>query len=134
MSAWNPCDLENTVLPPCHVSAQFYVQNGTLSCHMYQRSADVFLGLPWNILSYSVLTYILAKETGLVPKELIISLGDTHIYSNHIDQIKEQIYREPCSQSKLIVNDFDSIENLTINDFNIVGYYPHPSIKGTMAV
>lgn len=138
LSAWNPLDLENTVLPPCHVSAQFYVDSQNyLSCHMYQRSCDVFLGLPFNIFSYTVLTYILALKCNLTPKRLIISLGDTHIYTNHINQVKQQLKREIYSYPKLILSSDivdKEIEDITIDDFQLVGYYPHPSIKAPMAV
>jgi thymidylate synthase len=137
LSSWNPCDLNKTVLPPCHVSAQFYVSNNELSCHMYQRSCDVFLGLPWNILSYSVLTYILSNICGLTPKRLIISFGDTHVYKNHIEQVLTQIAREPLTQPILKLSDNISkkdIEDITIDDFELYGYYPHPSIYAPMSV
>jgi dihydrofolate reductase/thymidylate synthase len=138
LSAWNPLDLDKTVLPPCHVSAQFYVDNNRgLSCHMYQRSCDVFLGLPFNIFSYSVLTYILAKKCDMTPARLIISLGDTHIYSNHIEQVKEQLNRVPMAYPMLKVSDSvkaKEIEDITIDDFEVVGYFPHNSIKAPMAV
>jgi dihydrofolate reductase/thymidylate synthase len=138
LSAWNPLDLDKTVLPPCHVSAQFYVdENNGLSCHMYQRSCDVFLGLPFNIFSYTVLTYILAKKCGMTPKRLVISLGDTHIYTNHIEQVKEQLKRPILSYPILKVNDDvtnKSIEEINIDDFELIGYFPHNSIKAPMAV
>jgi thymidylate synthase len=138
LSAWNPLDLDKTVLPPCHVSAQFYVDsNRGLSCHMYQRSCDVFLGLPFNIFSYTVLTYILAKKCGMTPKRLIISLGDTHIYNNHIQQVKEQLKRSILSYPVLKVDEAvknKSIEEITIMDFELIGYFPHSSIKAQMAV
>lgn len=138
MSAWNPCDLDKTVLPPCHVSVQFYVDNQyNLSCHMYQRSCDVFLGLPWNILSYSILTYILAKKCNMKPNRLIISFGDTHIYSNHIEQIKTQLDRSYLSPSILEIKDIvkqKNIEEIDISDFDIIGYFPHKSIQGDMSV
>jgi thymidylate synthase len=138
LSAWNPQDLDKTVLPPCHVSAQFYVDNEKgLSCHMYQRSCDIFLGLPFNIFSYTVLTYILAKKCDLKPKRLIISLGDSHLYTNHINQIKTQIQREQLTSPKLILKDIiktKEIEEINIEDFELIGYFPHPSIKAVMAV
>tara|TARA_Y100000389_G_scaffold200323_1_gene240515 strand:+ start:38670 stop:40058 length:1389 start_codon:yes stop_codon:yes gene_type:complete len=137
LSSWNPCDLKKTVLPPCHVSAQFYVNNNELSCHMYQRSCDVFLGLPWNILSYSVLTYILSKICGLTPKRLIISFGDTHVYQNHIEQVLTQLKREPLTQPVMKLSDTISnknIEDITIDDFELFGYFPHPSIYAPMSV
>jgi len=138
LSAWNPVDLDKTVLPPCHVSVQFYVDNNKgLSCHMYQRSCDVFLGLPFNIFSYTVLTYILAKKCNLTPRKLIISLGDVHIYSNHIEQMREQMSRNVLAYPKLVLSDNivdKEIEDININDFEIVGYFPHNSIKAPMAV
>lgn len=138
LSSWNPCNLNKTVLPPCHVSAQFYVDNDKgLSCHMYQRSCDVFLGLPFNIFSYSVLIYILAKKCDLIPKKLIISFGDAHIYSNHIDQVNLQLKRTILSTPILAINDnikHKKFEDITIDDFEIIGYFPHPSIKGEMAI
>lgn len=138
LSAWNPNDLQKTVLPPCHVSAQFYVdKDNGLSCHMYQRSCDVFLGLPFNIFSYTVLTHILAKKANLKPRKLIISLGDVHIYANHIEQMKEQLSRQPLSSAKLIVNETikdKAIEEIVVDDFEVVGYFPHLSIKGDMVV
>ena len=138
LSAWNPVDLDKTVLPPCHVSVQFYVDNDRgLSCHMYQRSCDVFLGLPFNIFSYTVLTYILAKKCDLTPRKLIISLGDVHIYANHIEQIKEQMSRSILVYPKLVVSDTvvdKEMEDINIDDFELVGYFPHNSIKAPMAV
>lgn len=138
LSAWNPCDLQKTVLPPCHVSAQFYVDDDDgLSCHMYQRSCDVFLGLPFNIFSYTVLTYILATKCDLVPRRLHISLGDTHIYTNHLQQVKEQLSRSALCNPKLFLSRevrTKEIEELTIQDFELVGYHSHGSIKAEMAV
>jgi dihydrofolate reductase/thymidylate synthase len=142
LSAWNPADLLKTALPPCHVSAQFYVELDNhgkkhLSCHMYQRSCDFFLGEPWNMLSYTVLTYILAKKADMVPKELIISTGDTHIYMNHVEQIQEQLHREPRPWPVLMLKDEVRTKDwsqLSVDDFMLSGYFPHPSIKGAMAV
>ena len=138
LSAWNPVDLDKTVLPPCHVSVQFYVDNDKgLSCHMYQRSCDVFLGLPFNIFSYTVLTYILAKKCNLTPRKLIISLGDVHIYSNHIEQIKEQMSRNVLAYPTLVLSDNvvdKEIEDINIDDFELIRYFPHNSIKAPMAV
>ena len=142
LSAWNPCDLKNTVLPPCHVSAQFYVsydKNGLshLSCHMYQRSCDVFLGLPWNILSYTVLTYILAKRCNMIPSELIISLGDAHIYKDHITQINTQLKNNNLVSPVLQLSDKiidKKYQDININDFEVIGYFSHPSIKAHMSV
>ena len=138
LSAWNPCDLDKTVLPPCHVSCQFYVDNNNgLSCHLYQRSCDMFLGVPWNILSYSILTYILAFRNGFSPKSLTISTGDTHVYLNHLEQIKTQSVREPLAYPKLLLRPSikeKSIEDISVDDFEMIGYFPHPTIKGTMSV
>ena len=138
LSAWNPCDLDKTVLPPCHVSCQFYVDNNKgLSCHLYQRSCDMFLGVPWNILSYSILTHVLAYRNGLSPKELIMSTGDTHVYLNHVEQVKQQSERYPLSYPVLNLDPSvkeKNIDDITIDDFELVGYFPHPTIKGTMSV
>lgn len=137
MSSWNPLDLENTVLPPCHVSAQFYVDDGVLSCHVYQRSCDVFLGLPWNIFSYSTLTHIFAKMADLVPGELIMSFGDVHLYTDHLKQINEQLSRVPLCAPVLQLHDSvkdKMFEELSIEDFNLIEYNSHPSIKGKMSV
>jgi thymidylate synthase len=143
MTAWNPHALDKMALPPCHVSAQFYVNfdkisnKKYLSCHMYQRSVDEFLGLPYNIFSYSVLTYILAKMTGMYPKELIISTGDTHIYKNHIDQVKEQLTRIPYEFPQLLLDDSiltKTFKDITLKDFRVLNYECHSIIKGAMAV
>jgi thymidylate synthase len=142
LSAWNPTDLRKTVLPPCHVSAQFYVEQDAtgvkhLSCHMYQRSCDLFLGEPWNILSYSILTYILANKTGMVPKELVISIGDVHIYKNHIEQVKQQLEKPPRTQPILRVSDSVVTKDwheIDVDDFEMIGYFPWPAIKAEMNV
>lgn len=141
MSAWNPSALSKMALPPCHVCCQFYVEedeSGTkhLSCHMYQRSVDCFLGLPFNIFSYTVLTYILAKWCDMKPKTLVISTGDTHIYKDHVDQVKEQLTRAPFALPKLIVKDdimTKSICELDITDFEMIEYNAHPTIKAKMS-
>ena len=141
LSAWNPTDLKNTCLPPCHVSIQFYVEEKNnvkyLSGHMYQRSADWFLGEPFNILSYTILIYLFATITDMVPNELIISTGDTHIYSNHVEQMREQTKRSIITKPKLWINPDvknKKLEDITIDDFDLVGYFCHPTIKGKMAV
>jgi len=141
MTAWNPMQLKDMALPPCHVSAQFYVEEKDgqklLSCHMYQRSVDCFLGLPFNIFSYTVLTYILAKMNNMLPKELIISTGDTHIYLDHVDPVKEQLNRQPYHAPKLVLSQSllsKTIDDITIDDFDIVEYKYHPSIKAKMSV
>lgn len=141
LSAWNPKDLYKTCLPPCHVSIQFFVEEidnkKHLSGHMYQRSADWFLGEPFNILSYTALIYLLAEMCDMVPKELIISTGDTHIYSNHLEQMKEQISRHSLAKPKLKINPDvknKNINEININDFELIGYYSYETIKGKMAV
>lgn len=137
MSSWNPLDLNNTVLPPCHVSAQFYVDEGVLSCHVYQRSCDVFLGLPWNIFSYSTLTQILAKMADLVPGDLIMSFGDVHLYRDHLEQINEQLSRTALCPPVLKIHESvrdKMFEELNIEDFELIEYNSHPSIKGKMSV
>jgi dihydrofolate reductase/thymidylate synthase len=138
LSGWNPPDLSKTVLPPCHVSCQFYVDNNdNLSCHMYQRSCDVFLGLPFNILSYTVLTYILAVRCNLKPARLCISIGDTHIYNDHIVQIKEQLQKPSFSMPRLVINNAiksKEWKDITIDDFDLIGYFCNPAIKAKMSV
>lgn len=142
MTSWNASRLHNMALPPCHLSAQFYVDiddDGVkhLSCQMYQRSVDTFLGCPWNIMSYATLTYILATICDMKPKELIMCLGDTHIYSTHIEQVKEQMSRTPYPFPKLIVNQDikkKDLEDITMDDFKLVDYKYHPAIKAKMAV
>lgn len=149
-SAWNPMALSQMALPPCHVLCQFYVSNkpngragdfGTpkprLSCHMYQRSQDVFLGAPFNIFSYTALTYLLAKICNMVPHELIISTGDTHIYKDHVEQMKEQLKRMPLVAPILCVSETvaeKSIDDITLEDFNVEGYFYHPRLYGKMSV
>lgn len=149
MSAWNPAAMKDMALPPCHVSAQFFVddnaaslgEGGTpkrrLSCHMYQRSVDCFLGLPFNIFSYTVLTYILAAWCDMDPHELIISTGDTHIYSNHVEQVRAQLSRKPLAKPVLIVNERvknKRIHELELDDFELVEYQHHPKISAVMSV
>jgi thymidylate synthase len=126
LTAWNPCQINQVNLPPCHMMCQFYVSsNKELSCMMYQRSADIGLGLPFNIASYAVLTYMLAKLTNLKPKKLSITIGDAHIYENHFEALKEQIRREPYEFPKLELNlekEYNKIEDFDINDFKIINY------------
>lgn len=135
VTAWNPADIEEMALPPCHCLFQFYVNNGRLSCQLYQRSADVFLGVPFNIVSYALLTHMIAHVTGLEAGEFIHTLGDAHIYLNHLDQVKEQIQREPRKLPQLSINrKVDSIFDFKYEDFTIEGYHPHPHIKGKVSV
>jgi thymidylate synthase len=137
LSAWNVGEIEKMALPPCHVMSQFYINKGTISCHMYQRSADMFLGVPFNIASYALLLSIVAEVLNLKPKRFIHSFGDAHIYKNSIDQVKEQIKRTPKRLPKLIFPSLESINDLkrcNINDFVLEGYDPHPPIKAEMAV
>ena len=124
-------------LPPCHVMSQFYISNGTISCHMYQRSADMFLGVPFNIASYALLLSIFGKILNLTPKKFVHSFGDAHIYLNSVDQVKEQISREPFKAPKLILPEINSLEDLSscsISDFVLEEYNHHPAIKAKMAV
>jgi thymidylate synthase/dihydrofolate reductase len=142
MTAWNPAALGSMALPPCHVSAQFYVnvdEAGVrhLSCHMYQRSVDVFLGLPFNIMSYATLTYIFAAMCGMVPRKLVISTGDTHIYRDHMGQVMTQLCRQPCLEPVLVISPgvaSKTVDELTIDDFDVVGYFHHGTLKGKMSV
>ncbi len=133
--AFNPGDVDRMALPPCHAFFQFYVGNGKLSCQLYQRSADVFLGVPFNIASYALLTHMVAQVCGLVPGEFIHTLGDAHIYSNHMDQVKLQLSREPRPLPRLTVNPSrKNIFEFQFEDFVISNYDPHPAIKGEVAV
>lgn len=138
MSAWNPGQLSEMALAPCHILCQFYVDGDNLSCQWYQRSVDSFLGLPFNIMSYGVLTHIIAKTVGLKAKELIFVGGDTHIYNNHIVQVHEQISREPYPFPTIEINkelhSVEDIEKLQYEDFVIKNYQSHPAIKATMAI
>jgi len=135
ITAWNPGELELMALPPCHMMSQFYVNNNKLSCHMYQRSADMFLGMPFNIASYALFTHLIAQVCNLEVGDLIISVGDAHIYQNHFDQVKEQLKRSPLPLSTLKLNsDIKSITDFTMSDIELVNYQSHESIKGQMAV
>ncbi|TWW13841.1 thymidylate synthase [Dellaglioa algida] len=135
VSAWNPEDVPNVALPPCHTLFQFYVADGKLSCQLYQRSGDVFLGVPFNIASYALLTHLIAKEVGLEVGEFIHTLGDAHIYSNHMEQVKEQLTREVQPMPKLWLNpDKESIFDYDMSDIKIEGYNPAPPIKAPVAV
>jgi thymidylate synthase len=136
LSAWNVSELDQMALPPCHVMSQFYVnKNKELSCHMYQRSVDVFLGLPFNIASYALLTHLLAHHCGLKVGELVISTGDTHIYKDHIEQVKEQLQREPFSLPTLQLNqEKTNLFEMTMEDIKLENYQSHGTIKAPMAV
>ncbi|MDE7402725.1 MAG: thymidylate synthase [Muribaculaceae bacterium] len=135
VSAWNVADLDNMNLPPCHTFFQFYVANGKLSCQLYQRSADCFLGVPFNIASYALLTMMMAQVTGLEPGEFIHTLGDTHIYLNHLDQVHEQLSREERALPVMKINpNVKSIFDFKYDDFTLEGYDPHPAIKGVVSV
>ena len=138
LSAWNVGQIESMALPPCHVMSQFYIsENGRLSCQMYQRSADMFLGVPFNIASYALLQSILANILDLIPGDFVHVFGDAHIYKNSIDQVKEQLSREPKQLPKLILPNIDSIESLkkfSVDDFILDGYESHPAIKAPMAI
>ena len=136
LSAWNVAELDKMALPPCHVLAQFYVsKDGKLSCHMYQRSVDVFLGLPFNIASYALLTHMIAQVCDLGVGELVISTGDTHIYLDHQDQVREQLAREPLPQPSLVLNpEIKNIDDFKMDDIQLVEYKSHESIKAKMAV
>ena len=135
VSAWNPPLIHKMALPPCHAFFQFYVNNNKLSCQLYQRSADVFLGVPFNIASYAFLTHMVAKVVGLEVGEFIHSTGDTHIYMNHLKQINEQLSRTPKKTPKLIIKrDVKNIDDFKFDDFEIVDYDPMPTIKGKVAI
>ncbi len=135
VSAWNPEDVPSMALPPCHTLFQFYVSDGKLSCQLYQRSADIFLGIPFNIASYALLTHLIAHECGLKVGEFVHTLGDAHIYTNHMEQIEQQLQREPRPLPTLKLNaDKTSIFDFEVNDIQIEGYEPHASIKGPVAV
>ncbi len=135
VSAWNPAEVDEMALPPCHTLFQFYVAEGKLSCQLYQRSADVFLGVPFNIASYALLTYLIAHECVLEVGEFIHSFGDTHIYLNHIEQVKEQLSREPKALPTLKINpEKKSVFDIELDDLSIEGYDPHPTIKAPVAV
>lgn len=135
VSAWNVGQIDDMQLPPCHILFQFYVAGGKLSCQLYQRSADIFLGVPFNIASYALLTMMVAQVTGLKPGDFIHTLGDAHIYTNHIEQVKLQLTREPRPLPKVTINPLrKSIDDFVFDDFVLEGYNPHPHIKGEISV
>ncbi|MFP4069179.1 MAG: thymidylate synthase [Opitutales bacterium] len=133
--AWNPGELKHMALPPCHALFQFYVADGGLSCQLYQRSADIFLGVPFNIASYALLTRMVAQVCDLQPKEFIHTFGDLHLYSNHLDQAREQLSREPRPLPQMKLNpEVKTIDGFRFEDFELVNYDPHPAIKAPIAV
>ena len=135
VSAWNVGELDKMNLPPCHILVQFYVNNGKLSCQLYQRSADIFLGVPFNIASYALLTMMVAQVTGLKPGEFIHTFGDAHIYNNHIEQVKLQLTREPFPLPQMKINpDVKDIFSFKYEDFELINYQSHPHIKGEVSV
>ncbi|WP_316815584.1 thymidylate synthase [Pedobacter nyackensis] len=135
VSAWNVAEVENMALPPCHAFFQFYVADGKLSCQLYQRSADIFLGVPFNIASYALLTMMVAQVCGLQYGDFIHTLGDAHLYNNHIDQANLQLSREPKTLPVMQINpEVKDIFNFKYEDFTLTGYDPHPHIKGAVAV
>ncbi len=135
VNAWNVSDLSSMALTPCHAIYQFYVVDNKLSCQMYQRSADVFLGVPFNIASYALLTMMIAQVTGLEYGDFILTFGDVHIYTNHLVQVKEQLSRDPRSLPTMVINpDVKCIDDFQFSDFQLINYNPHPAIKADIAV
>ncbi|EHV9414440.1 thymidylate synthase [Listeria monocytogenes] len=135
VSAWNPEDIPNMALPPCHSLFQFYVADGKLSCQLYQRSADIFLGVPFNIASYALLTHLIAREVGMDVGEFIHTMGDAHLYNNHIEQVKEQLSRTPHKLPKLVLSDKPAtIFDFDVADISLDGYNPDPAIKAPISV
>ena len=135
LTAWNPADVPHMALPPCHCLFQFHVAKGRLSCQLYQRSADIFLGVPFNIASYALLTHMIARICGLKPGEFVHVLGDAHLYSNHFDQAREQLSRTPGALPQLVINRLpDSIDGFHFDDFAITGYDAQPHIAAPIAV
>ncbi len=135
VSAWNVAEIEHMALPPCHTLFQFYVADGRLSCQLYQRSADLFLGVPFNIASYALLTMMVAQVTGLRPGEFVHTLGDAHLYRNHLEQAREQLSRSPYPPPTMRINPaVQSIDDFRFEDFELVGYQSHPAIKAPVAV
>lgn len=135
VSAWNVGEIEKMALPPCHLLFQFYVADGRLSCQLYQRSADIFLGVPFNIASYALLTLMVAQVTGLKPGDFVHTLGDTHLYLNHLEQAQLQLTREPRALPQIRLNpERKTLETFVYDDFELMNYDPHPAIKAPVAV
>lgn len=134
VSAWNPAEIDQMALPPCHVLFQFYVADGRLSCQLYQRSCDMFLGVPFNIASYALLTLMMAQQTGLEPGEFVWTGGDCHVYDNHITQVLEQLSRSPYPYPRMSIRKAPSIFDYRYDDFKVVDYKSHPAIKAPVAV
>ena len=134
VTAWNPAEVENMALPPCHALFQFYVADGRLSCQLYQRSCDMFLGVPFNIASYSLLTMMMAQQAGLEPGEFVWTGGDCHIYDNHVEQVLEQLSREPYPYPRMEIRKADSLFDYQYSNFHIADYRYHPTIKAPIAV
>ena len=135
VSAWNVAEVDSMALPPCHALFQFYVADGRLSCQLYQRSGDLFLGVPFNIASYALLLMMVAQACGLEPGEFVHTFGDAHLYSNHVDQAREQLSRTPRPLPTMRLNpDVDSVFDFTLDDFELVGYDPHSPIRAAVAV
>ena len=134
VTAWNPAEVENMALPPCHALFQFYVADGRLSCQLYQRSCDMFLGVPFNIASYSLLTMMMAQQAGLEPGEFVWTGGDCHIYDNHVEQVLEQLSREPYPYPRMEIRKADSLFDDQYSNFHIADYRYHPTIKAPIAV
>jgi thymidylate synthase len=134
VSAWNPADVDDMALPPCHCLFQFFVAEGRLSCQLYQRSADVFLGVPFNVASYALLTMMMAKAVGLEPGEFVHTLGDAHLYLNHLDQARLQLTREPLPLPTMRIAERPDLFSYQFEDFKLEGYQAHPAIAAPIAV